>query len=312
MLLRGNELPHLHISKSSNSQILFGMQTQANIDYNRIAETIAFVRKNFKSQPSVDEMAERVHVRPLHFKRMFTEWAGTSPQKFLQYISLEHTKKILEADRATLFETAFETELSSRSRLHDLFVNIERMPPGEYKNGGSGLHIHYSFADSPFGSLLLASTPKGICRLEFEDHRGKALGDLKAKFPNAKLEQKPDELQENALSIFRKDWSNLHEVKLHLKGTDFQLNVWESLLKIPFGRLSSYGSIAERIGRPKAARAVGTAIGSNPIAFLIPCHRVVRTSGKFDGYRWGTTRKAAIIGWEQARVNGGDDLEMPV
>jgi len=200
---------------------------------------------------------------------------------------------------------------SGIGRSHDLFVRIEAMAQGEYKNGGSGLHVRYSFADSPFGPLLVASSAKGICYLGFDDHREKTCRDLTAKFPNAKFEQKTDELQENALSIFRMDWSNLHEVKLHLKGTDFQLNVWESLLKIPFGRLSSYGSIAERIGRPKASRAVGTAIGCNPIAFLIPCHRVVRASGRFDGYRWGTVRKAAIIGWEQAMANGDEDSEMP-
>lgn len=279
------------------------METQVSINYNRIAEAIAYIKENFKSQPHIDEVAEKIHISPSHFQRLFTEWAGTSPKRFLQYISVQYAKKMLQEERATLFDATFETGLSSTNRLHDLFVNIEGMTPAEYKNGGKNLHIQYSFAESPFGTLIVASTPKGVCYMAFEEDEEKALNDLKVKFPNARFQQKLDVLQQNALFIFQNDWHKLDKIKLHLKGTDFQLKVWESLLKIPMGKLSTYGSIAEHIGNPKASRAVGTAIGSNPIAFLIPCHRVIQSSGIFGGYMWGSIRKTAMIGWEGAKIH---------
>lgn len=280
------------------------MNTQDNINYQRIAEAIDYIVTNFKTQPNLDEIAEKVHLSPFHFQRLFTEWAGTSPKKFLQYISLEHAKKLLVENKTTLFETAHETGLSGTSRLHDLFVNIEGMSPAEYKHGGKNLVIHYSFAESPFGNLIVASTPKGVCYMAFNEDETNALADLTSRFPNATFVRKLDLLQQNALFIFQHDWSKLPEIKLHLKGTDFQLKVWEALLKIPMGRLSTYSSIARQIEHPKASRAVGTAIGDNPVAFLIPCHRVIRESGKPGGYMWGITRKTAIIGWESARSLG--------
>jgi O-6-methylguanine DNA methyltransferase len=281
------------------------MNIQASINYQRIAEAIDYIRENFKSQPNLDDVAEKIHLSPSHFQRLFTEWAGTSPKRFLQYISVEHAKRLLKEERATLFDTAYETGLSSTSRLHDLFINIEGMTPAEYKNGGKNLVIHYSFAESPFGPLIVASTPKGICYLAFQEDEAKALSDLIAKFPNATFLRKLDLLQQNALFIFQNDWRELHQIKLHLKGTDFQLKVWESLLKIPMGSLSTYGSVADRVGNPGASRAVGTAIGSNPVAFLIPCHRIIQSSGAFGGYMWGATRKAAIIGWERSKIHSG-------
>ena len=277
------------------------METQNQLNYARIAKAIEYIKTNFKSQPNLDEVAEKVHISPAHFQRMFTEWAGTSPKKFLQYISLEHAKKILKEEKATLFDTTYETGLSSTSRLHDLFVNIEGMTPAEYKNGGKNLHINYSFAESPFGNLIIASTSKGICSIAFEDSEDIAFEHLKAKFPNALFQRKLDLMQQNALFIFQNDWSKLNEIKLHLKGTDFQLKVWEGLLKIPMGGLSTYGKLAKGIGKPNASRAVGSAIGNNPVAFLIPCHRVIQATGNFGGYMWGTTRKTAIIGWEAAQ-----------
>lgn len=280
------------------------MEIQASINYHRIAEAIDYIKENFKSQPNLDEVAEKIHLSPSHFQRLFTEWAGTSPKRFLQYISVEHAKRILKEEQATLFDTAYETGLSSTSRLHDLFINIEGMTPAEYKNGGKNLIIHYSFAESPFGPLIVASTSKGVCYMAFEDDESIALSNLTIKFPNATFRRKLDLLQQNALFIFQNDWSKLNEIKLHLKGTDFQLKVWESLLKIPMGSLSTYGGIAGRIGNPRASRAVGTAIGSNPVAFLIPCHRVIQSSGTFGGYMWGATRKTAIIGWEKSKIYG--------
>lgn len=280
------------------------MNTQENINYNRIAEAIDYIKTNFREQPNLDAVAEKVHLSPFHFQRLFTEWAGTSPKKFLQYISVEHAKKILkENNQATLFDTAYETGLSGTSRLHDLFVNIEGMTPAEYKNGGKNLFINYSFAESPFGNLIVASTEKGVCFMAFADSEEIGFEDLKHKFPNATFSRKLDLVQQNALFIFQNDWSKLSEIKLHLKGTDFQLKVWETLLKIPMGQLSTYGSIAQQIAKPNASRAVGTAIGSNPVAFLIPCHRVIQSTGTFGGYMWGNTRKTAIIGWEGAQSN---------
>ncbi|WP_166920817.1 methylated-DNA--[protein]-cysteine S-methyltransferase [Flavobacterium poyangense] len=275
------------------------MNTQENINYNRIAEAIDYIKTNFREQPNLDVVAEKVHLSPFHFQRLFTEWAGTSPKKFLQYISVEHAKKILKEDnQATLFDTAYETGLSGTSRLHDLFVNIEGMTPAEYKNGGKNLFINYSFAESPFGNIIVASTKKGVCFMAFAESEAVGFEDLKHKFPNATFARKLDLVQQNALFIFQNDWSKLSEIKLHLKGTDFQLKVWETLLKIPMGQLSTYGSIAKQIEKPNASRAVGTAIGSNPVAFLIPCHRVIQSTGTFGGYMWGNTRKTAIIGWE--------------
>ncbi|MFH6943731.1 methylated-DNA--[protein]-cysteine S-methyltransferase [Flavobacterium sp. FlaQc-50] len=280
------------------------MNTQENINYNRIAEAIDYIKTNFREQPNLDVVAEKVHLSPFHFQRLFTEWAGTSPKKFLQYISLEHAKKILKEDnQATLFDTAYDTGLSGTSRLHDLFVNIEGMTPAEYKNGGKNLFINYSFAESPFGNIMVASTPKGVCFMAFAESETMGFEDLKHKFPNATFSRKLDLAQQNALFIFQNDWSKLSEIKLHLKGTDFQLKVWETLLKIPMGQLSTYGSIAKQIEKPNASRAVGTAIGHNPVAFLIPCHRVIQSTGTFGGYMWGNTRKTAIIGWEGVQTN---------
>ncbi|WP_293299426.1 methylated-DNA--[protein]-cysteine S-methyltransferase [Pedobacter sp. UBA4863] len=279
------------------------MNTQEELNYERIAKAIDYIKTNFKSQPNLDEVAEKVNLSSFHFQRLFTEWAGTSPKKFLQYISINHAKRLLQTPQANLFEVAFETGLSGTSRLHDLFVNIEGMTPAEYKNGGSELLINYSFNNTTFGAVLTASTSKGLCYMAFYKDKTLALTVLQAKFPNATYVEKLDVIQQNALFIFQNDWTKLTDIKLHLKGTNFQLKVWEALLKIPMGKLATYGQLATQIGNKNASRAVGTAIGSNPIAFLIPCHRVIQNTGNFGGYLWGNTRKTAIIGWEQAFIN---------
>lgn len=277
------------------------MNEQQQINYSRIAEAISYIQNNFKSQPGLDEVAEKVHLSPYHFQRLFTDWAGVSPKKFLQYISVKHAKGILKNEQATLIDAAYETGLSGTGRLHDLFVNIEGMTPGEYKNGGGNLTINYSYTWSKFGGLLMATTPKGICYMGFVDDKSKTFDELKGRFPSAKFCEKLDVIQENALKVYSQDWDKINQIKLHLKGTDFQLKVWEALLKIPTGKLSTYGNIADQIKSPGASRAVGTAIGNNPVAFLIPCHRVIQSSGTLGGYRWGSTRKTAIIGWEAAQ-----------
>jgi AraC family transcriptional regulator of adaptative response/methylated-DNA-[protein]-cysteine methyltransferase len=270
-------------------------------DYERIKKAIEFIHANFKEQPDLDAVAKEVFLSPFHFQRLFKEWAGVSPKKFLQYISLQHAKKLLE--HHTVLDTAYETGLSGSGRLHDLFINIEGMTPGEYKNGGEQLQINYSFAETPFGNIIVASTSKGICHLAFADDEKDALQQLKTQFPNASFKQVVDAIQQNALFIFTQDWKDLSKIKLHLKGTAFQIKVWEALLKIPMGDVSTYSSIANQIHNPNASRAVGTAIGDNPVAFLIPCHRVIRSTGEFGQYHWGSVRKAAMLGWEAAKVS---------
>lgn len=279
------------------------MNIQEESNYSRIAQAIEYIQNNYKSQPGLDEVAAKVNLSPFHFQRLFSDWAGVSPKKFLQYVTVQHAREMLK-DQSTLSDVAFETGLTGTGRLHDLFINIEGMTPGEFKNGGGNLSINYSYAESPFGNIIVASTPKGICYLAFADDELTAFNVLKGKFPKATYKQMVDLAQQNILYIFSHDWSKLSEIKLHLKGTPFQLKVWETLLKIPAGKLTTYGTIAKSIDQPSASRAVGTAIGDNPVAYLIPCHRIIQSSGAFGGYHWGGVRKAAIIGWEAARMLG--------
>jgi AraC family transcriptional regulator of adaptative response/methylated-DNA-[protein]-cysteine methyltransferase len=267
-------------------------------DYQRIEKAIQFIRENFREQPELEEIARYIHLSPFHFQRLFKDWAGVSPKKFLQFISIEHAKNLLK-EHKTLSTVSFETGLSGTSRLHDLFIQIEGMTPGEYQQGGKNLLIYYSFAETLFGNILIGSTNKGICHISFlSGETGPS--EIIKKFPAARLEQKTDLHQQRALQIFRHEGSSLDKIKLHLKGTPFQIKVWNALLQIPAGSLKSYIHIAGEIGNVQASRAVGTAIGSNPVAYLIPCHRVITSSGNMGGYHWGVDRKRAIIGWEQA------------
>lgn len=277
------------------------MKPQDKLNFKRITDAIEYLTQNFREQPNLDEVAQKVHLSSFHFQRLFTDWAGVSPKKFLQFLTIEYAKNILKEKQLSLFDAAFETGLSGTGRLHDLFIKIEGMTPGEYKNGGASLLINYSFAESPFGNLLVASTEKGICHMSFADDEQDAFNYLKQKFPNAAYKQMVDLVQQNALYIFTHDWSKLDQVKLHLKGTVFQLKVWETLLKIPMGSLTTYKTVAAKINNPNALRAVGSAIGQNPVAFIIPCHRVIQSAGTFGNYHWGTNRKTAMIGWEAAR-----------
>lgn len=282
------------------------METQEEINYNRIAEAIHFYQANFKRQPSIEEAADHVHLSPFHFHRMFKMWSGVTPKQFLQYVSLVHAKSMLRESGASLFDTALDTGLSGTSRLHDLFVKIEGMTPGEFRNGGAQLKIRFSFARSPFGLILVASTNKGICYMAFADNgEDNAKQSLFNAFPNASYELAVDENQRNALLIFKEDWSSMNPLKLHLKGTAFQIKVWEALLKIPAGKLTTYSGLARVLYKPQASRAVGSAVAKNPVAFLIPCHRVIKATGDLGQYHWGSTRKHAMIGWEAARVHAG-------
>jgi len=277
------------------------MTIQHKIDFDRISKAIRYINHNYRSQPDLASVAAYVNMSPFHFQRMFTEWSGVSPKQFLQYINIKHAKQILKETKASLFDTACQIGLSSTGRLHDLFIHIEGMTPGEYKNGGINLTINYNMATSPFGNILIASTEKGICYLSFIDREEDGVKDLKMIYPNALYLNQTDSLQQNALSVFSGDWTGPEGIRLHLKGTKFQLKVWETLLKIPETRLATYGDIAYYMGKSNASRAVGTAVGKNPVAFLIPCHRVIQSTGIFGQYHWGADRKQAIIGWENAR-----------
>lgn len=282
------------------------MEQQDKIDFDRIRKAIGYLSENYKNQPDLDQVAAYVHMSPYHFQRMFTDWAGVSPKQFLQYISIEYAKGILRESASSLFDAAYEVGLSGTGRLHDLFVKIEGMTPGEYKNGGKSLSVNYSFFSTHFGNMLIASTSKGICYMAFSDNETDALDELYSLFPNAIYHNFPDDIQQSVIAVFASDWQKFNNIKLHIKGTDFQIKVWEALLKIPKGKLSSYSDISGIIGKPEANRAVGSAIGQNPVAYLIPCHRVIQSTGFFGQYHWGNDRKTAIIGWERAKVSSDE------
>lgn len=274
-----------------------------SLNYRRIAQSIDFIKENFRAQPSLDQMATEAGLSPFHFQRLFSEWAGVSPGRFVQYLSINYARQVLKRPQASLFDAAYETGLSGTGRLHDLFVKIESMTPGDYKNGARGLTIYYDFADTLFGKALIASTDKGICHISFFDEEDSALLELRKQFPEAQLIQSRGRFHEDVLQALKPYDNTPGEIRLHLRGTPFQLKVWQALLSIPSGQLSTYGSISTAIGHPNASRAVGSAIGDNPVAFLIPCHRVIRGGGQYGEYRWGSTRKSALIGWEAAQLN---------
>lgn len=272
-------------------------------DYERIARAIRYLRRHAAAQPDLAAVARHVHLSEHHFQRLFTRWAGVSPKRFLQHLTVEDAKARIAASRSTL-ELAGDVGLSGPGRLHELFVTIEAMSPGEYRSGGAGQRIGYGIVSSPFGPCLIASTARGICTLRFlERNSGDGASALERDWPHARIEL--DEKTASALAerVFGPLRSPDRPLALLVKGTNFQVQVWRALLKIPYGGLTSYGRLARILGRPSAARAVGAAVGANPVAWLVPCHRVIRESGELGGYRWGTERKAAMLGWEAARVN---------
>lgn len=278
------------------------MSSSSQTTYQRIAAAIEYLQVHYRDHPSLEVLARAAGLSPSHFQRLFSQWAGVSPKKFGQFLSVEHAKQILAQDGVSVLDAAYETGLSGAGRLHDLFVTIEGMTPGEFRRGGESLTITYCFGETPFGPIIAAATPKGLCHLAFSNSQDEALAALTERFPKAIYRQAQSIHTQAGLAFFQRDWTQLSKVKLHLKGTPFQLKVWESLLRIPEGQLTTYGALARRIGQPTASRAVGTAIGNNPVAVLIPCHRVIQSSGHFGGYRWGTTRKSALIGREAAKL----------
>lgn len=275
-------------------------RSQAETDYRRIEAAIHFIAARHTSQPSLEEIARHVHMSPYHFQRLFTRWAGISPKKFLQYLTFQYTRERLRED-LSLEEIAYEAGLSGTSRLHDLFINMEGMTPGQYKKHGKGIHIRYGFHQGPFGKFILALTPEErICALEFTEDEKKAVEFLQQQWNESELEYDPGFTGPLAEGLFVPH--AMPELKLLVKGTPYQLKVWEALLKIPFGELVSYQAVSVHVRNPQGLQATGGAIGKNPVAYLIPCHRVIRKTGQLNGYRWGLDRKSAMIGWEAAQL----------
>jgi AraC family transcriptional regulator of adaptative response/methylated-DNA-[protein]-cysteine methyltransferase len=269
---------------------------QLSEDYLRIEQAITYLENHYKDQPSLEETAANIGLSEYHFQRLFTRWAGVSPKRFLQFLTKEGAKELLNRSE-NLLDTTHQVGLSSLGRLHDLFVTTEAVSPGEYKSRGEGVTILYGLHASPFGKCLVAVTERGICHLGFtQTSEGDAIDNLVADWKNARMIEDRKSTAPLIEPIF--DLNARSKLNLDLRGTNFQLKVWEALLQIPAGTVTTYEGIAERIGQPAASRAVGTAIGHNPIAFLIPCHRVIRKAGEFGNYRYGAPRKKALLAYE--------------
>lgn len=275
-------------------------------DYDRIAGAIDFIVSNADAQPGLNDIAAQANLSPYHFQRLFARWVGLTPKRFLQVITVERAKHLLAESRLPLLDASETLGLSSTSRLHDHFVKLEGVTPGEFRSAGAGLTICYGRAESPFGQVFVASTDRGICALVFVDDEpeGAALGNIARDWPNADLVEDEQAASRIISQVFNRKAEKPVPMSVFVRGTNFQIAVWRALLAIPGGRLTSYGDVARAIGRPRAVRAVGSAVGANPCAFLIPCHRVIRGNGEIGGYRWGLTRKRAINAWEAAVTDG--------
>jgi AraC family transcriptional regulator of adaptative response/methylated-DNA-[protein]-cysteine methyltransferase len=276
----------------------------ASEDYHRIARAIAFMRQHHLNQPNLATVAQHIGLSEYHFQRLFTQWAGISPKRFLQYLTVEYAKSKITQTKS-LLDLTLDVRLSSPGRLHDLFVNLEAMSPGEFKAGGAGLQIRYGIHDTPFGTSLIATTARGICNLYFLETTDEqtAAQRLRLAWENAEIIRDEQATQSLRDLIFNSETlSEQKPLTLLVKGTNFQIQVWRALLKLPFGAIATYQTIAQLVARPTAARAVGNAIGNNPIGYLIPCHRVIRESGELGGYGWGVERKTVMLGWEASRT----------
>lgn len=268
-------------------------------DYEIVESAIAFIEQNFRAQPELSAVARHVHLSDAHFQRLFRRWAGISPKRFLQFLTAEHARGLLNGS-ASVLDASYAVGLSGGGRLHDLMINVHAATPGEIKSGGAGLRIEQAVHQTPFGAALIATTPRGICALSFisPDQPDRALQDLRQRWRNATIVESKSNTEWAAHAAF----GGGRELSLFLKGTNFQIRVWEALLRVPSGRAVTYEDIARDIGQPTAMRAVGTAVAQNPIAFLIPCHRVLRKSGGFGDYHWGPLRKKAMLAWESGRA----------
>jgi len=283
-------------------------------DYERVANVIRFLDRHHTEQPDLHQLASAAGLSPFHFHRLFSAWAGVTPKDFLQCLTLEHVKHLLR-NGDNVFDAALNAGLSGPGRLHDLCVTLEAASPGEMKNGGAGMQIEYGFAETPFGQALIAETKRGICHLSFVDGHGRnsARNLLTSQWPNAKLNRNDARIAELSAKIFTqvRDGVSRPTLRAFVRGTPFQLRVWRALLRVPSGSLTTYGRLAQAIGQSQAARAVGSAVGANPIAFIIPCHRVIRETGALGNYHWDPIRKRAIVGWELLSPNsiGGEESD---
>ena len=272
-------------------------------DYSRVEKAINYLEENFQDQPNLQELASHLNMSSFHFQRVFRRWAGISPKRFLQFLTIEHAKKVLDENKSVL-DATYDAGLSSPGRLHDLFVTIDAITPGEYKTKGMGLEITYGIHPTPFGECLLAVTERGICGLNFingESRQG-TVAALQQQWEGARLKEDNQETKHYLEKIFATTPPDDNPAtRLFLKGSNFQIKVWTALLRIPFGSVCSYGDVAAHLDQPGAARAVGNAVAANPVAYIIPCHRVIRNIGVFGDYRYGSARKKAMIGWEAAR-----------
>ena len=284
---------------------IISMQAAAK-DYQLVCRNLAFLRENWRDQPSLEALAERNGLSAAHLQRLFMRWAGLSPKAFLQALTIDHARKLLR-DSVSVLDTAYEVGLSGPGRLHDLFVTHEGMSPGLYKAKGQGLSIRHGFHDCPFGKALVMVTDYGICGLAFADdgQEQACFADMKRRWPDATYIEDKDRSAPIIARIFNPlHWRTEEPLRIVFIGSEFETTVWQTLLKIPMGGATSYSSIAAHIGKPKASRAVGAAVGKNPISFVVPCHRVLAKSGGLGGYHWGLTRKQAILGWEAGFLGG--------
>jgi AraC family transcriptional regulator of adaptative response/methylated-DNA-[protein]-cysteine methyltransferase len=273
-------------------------------DYAVVRRAIAFISEHWRSQPEIDEIAAAVGTTTADLHHVFRRWAGLTPKAFLQAITLDNARRLLRSS-ASVLDAAYEVGLSGPGRLHDLFVTHEAMSPGEWKSGGEGLSVAYGFHPSPFGSALVMTTERGLAGLAFADpgEEGAALDDMRGRWPKARYGEDKESTGAIARRIFDPTlWRPERPLRVVLIGTDFEVRVWETLLGIPLGRATTYSDIAAKLGKPTAARAVGAAVGKNPVSFVVPCHRVMGKSGDLTGYHWGITRKRAMLGWEAGHV----------
>lgn len=279
--------------------------SEKHINYHRIETAIQYLEENFLNQPDLEDLAEKVHLSPFHFQRIFTEWAGISPKRFLQYLTIDYLKAKLASSK-NLMDVAEKAGLSSQSRVYDLFTTLEAVTPLEYKQQGRGIRIDYGFHETPFGTCLIGITERGICWLSFlpaDSNVKQELEAMKEHWHNSIFHESPEFTNEFVHRIFGANYKVSRKLHLFVKGTNFQIKVWEALLTLPMGALTTYQDIACAIKNQNALQAVGSAIGANHIAYLIPCHRVIRKSGILGEYRWGSLRKKSLIGWEMAKTS---------